>query len=54
MTDALGVYVGLLFDRDSVGQAGRVLSSILVTTAALMTACTGLVVAFAALRGVDS
>jgi membrane AbrB-like protein len=50
---ALGIYVGLLFDRNSVGQARRVLPSVLVTTVALMTACTGLAVAFAALTGVD-
>lgn len=49
----LGIYVGLLFDKTSVGRAGRLLPLVLATTAMLIAACAGLAVAFAALTGVD-
>lgn len=49
----LGVYVGLLFDRTSVGRAGRLLPLVLATTGALIIACAGLALAFAAFTNVD-
>lgn len=38
----LGVYVGLLFDSDSIKRAGRVLPAVLALTLALMIGCAGL------------
>ena len=49
----IGIYVGLLFDRDSVRWAGRLLPFMLASTLALMAACAGLGWALAALTGAD-
>ncbi|MDP9458224.1 MAG: AbrB family transcriptional regulator [Actinomycetota bacterium] len=49
----IGVYAGLLFDRESVRRAGRLLPLMLASTLGLMTACAGLGWALAALTGAD-
>jgi membrane AbrB-like protein len=50
----LGVYVGLLFDRESVRRAGRLLPFVLCSTFALVVACAGLGWALAALTPIDA
>lgn len=47
----LGVYVGLLFDSESVRRAGRVLPAVLASTLALMIGCAGLGWALSAVTG---
>jgi hypothetical protein len=49
----IGVYAGLLFDRDSVRRAGHILPLMLASTLLLMAACAGLGWALAALTGTD-
>jgi membrane AbrB-like protein len=49
----IGIYVGLLFDQDSLRQAWRLLPFILASTLALMAACALLGVAFSLLTGTD-
>lgn len=49
----LGVYVGLLFDRDSIGRAGRLFPFVLASTAGLVVACAGLGWVLTALTGID-
>ncbi len=49
----LGVYVGLLFDRDSIKRAGRLFPFVLASTAGLVVACAGLGWALVALTGID-
>jgi membrane AbrB-like protein len=49
----LGVYVGLLFDRDSIKRAGRLFPFVLASTAGLVVACAGLGWALTALTGID-
>jgi membrane AbrB-like protein len=49
----IGIYVGLLFDRDSLRRAGRLLPSLLASTLSLILACTGLGWVFSALTGTD-
>jgi membrane AbrB-like protein len=49
----IGIDAGLLFDRDSVRQAGRLLPFMLASTLALMTACAALGWVLAALTGTD-
>lgn len=50
---ALGVYVGLLFDQDSIKRAGRILPFIVAFTVGLIAACAGLGWILAALTGTD-
>ena len=49
----IGVYVGLLFDSDSLKRAGRVLPAILISTLSLMAACAALGWLLATLAGTD-
>jgi membrane AbrB-like protein len=49
----IGIYAGLLFDRDSVRRAGRLLPLMLASTLLLMAACAGLGWALATLTGTD-
>jgi membrane AbrB-like protein len=49
----LGVYVGLLFDRDSIGRAGRLFPFVLASTTGLVVACAGLGWVLTALTGID-
>ena len=49
----IGLYVGLLFDRDSVRRAGRLLPFVLCSTVGLVAACAGLGWALAALTPID-
>lgn len=49
----IGIYAGLLFDRDSVSRAGRLLPFMLASTISLMVACAGLGWILAALTGTD-
>ena len=50
----IGLYVGLLFDRDSVRRAGRLLPFVLCSTVGLVAACAGLGWALAALTPIDA
>ena len=49
----LGLWVGLLFDGDSVKRAGRLFPFVLASTAGLVLACAALGWALAALTGID-
>jgi membrane AbrB-like protein len=49
----IGVYVGLLFDRDSIRTAGRLFPFVLTSTVGLMAACAGLGWALTALTKID-
>jgi membrane AbrB-like protein len=49
----LGVYVGLLFDQDSIRRAGRLFPFVLASTAGLVLACAGLGWVLAVLMGID-
>ena len=49
----LGLWVGLLFDGDSVKRAGRLLPLVFASAVGLVIACTALGWAFAALTGID-
>ena len=49
----LGVYVGLLFDRASIGRAGRLLPLVLASIVGLVVACAGLGWALAAFMHID-
>lgn len=49
----IGVYVGLLFDSESLKRAGRVLPAILISTLSLMAACAALGWLFAVLADTD-
>jgi membrane AbrB-like protein len=49
----LGLWVGLLFDGDSVKRAGRVLPVVLASAVGLVLACSALGWAFATLTGID-
>jgi membrane AbrB-like protein len=49
----LGVYVGLLFDQDSIRRAGRLFPFVLASTAGLVLACAGLGWVLAAVMGID-
>ena len=49
----LGIYVGLLFDPDSIKRAGRLLPFVLASTLGLMAVCAGLGWILAALTGAD-
>ncbi len=49
----LGVYVGLLFDRASIGRAGRLFPFVLASTVGLVVACAGLGWALTALTRID-
>jgi uncharacterized protein len=50
----LGVYVGLLFDRNSIARAGRLFPVVLASTVGLVAACAGLGWALAAFMHIDS
>jgi uncharacterized protein len=50
----LGVYVGLLFDRSSIGRAGRLFPLVLASTVGLVVACAGLGWALAAFMHIDA
>jgi membrane AbrB-like protein len=50
---ALGFYVGLLFDSESLRRAGRVLPAVFVSILVLMAVCAGLGLALAAFTGTD-
>jgi hypothetical protein len=49
----LGLWVGLLFDADSVKRAGRLLPLVLLSAVGLVVACAGLGWALAAFTGID-
>jgi membrane AbrB-like protein len=49
----LGVYVGLLFDRTSIGRAGRLFPLVLASTVGLVVACAGLGWALSAFMRID-
>ena len=49
----LGLWVGLLFDGDSVKRAGRLLPVVLLSAVGLVVACSALGWAFSALTGID-
>jgi uncharacterized protein len=49
----LGLWVGLLFDVDSVKRAGRLLPVVLISAVGLVVACSALGWALAALTGID-
>jgi uncharacterized protein len=49
----LGLWVGLLFDGDSIKRAGRLLPVVLLSAIGLVVACTGLGWALSAVTGID-
>jgi membrane AbrB-like protein len=49
----IGVYVGLLFDQNSVQSTKRVLPYVIVSTVGLISACAGLSLILVALTGAD-